>query len=337
MKEEISRSVNEERRKAEVVRGVLGLDEDVSKRPSVMMGVGVHVLPPNIMLKTLKNSSPMLASDIIEPSQDLANPEAALIDITRKRLVAMTQFAHTFAAAIMDWQQAVKVCMEKLKLWALGFARVLGLSVPVQYLVDPSGLDPTISATSQGGGESEAFNAFLALITSHLLPLTSTTLHGKLTTTILTPLSTLLTSTKSPQKLLSSLSSLEPYHTYLLNMPLSAKNRPPQSLLDASRDYVALRSILSRELPQFVSLMERGVDASVKEFVQVQKIWYSDLRGTWRGLWDCLRVDGESLFPDLGTADGGEGTIENWSLRFTEVAVVVSSLKSVRPPPRMTG
>ncbi|KAJ3478427.1 hypothetical protein NLJ89_g12380 [Agrocybe chaxingu] len=131
-----------------------------------------------------------------------------------------------------------------------------------------------------------------------------------------------------PLKLLASMNEQEPYHYHLLTMPVSAKNRPPPSLLAASTNYLALRGQLASELPAYLALMHRGLAVLVRRLAEVQTRWWRDVRDRWAELWEMLRVEGELNV-------GWEETSAVWCARWADVDEVVRGLGIVGLEPHV--
>ncbi|TFK44984.1 hypothetical protein BDQ12DRAFT_44200 [Crucibulum laeve] len=282
--EEVARNVNEGRRRAEVIKDVLS-----SKKKPLNVSVAASV---NLSkMKSLRYGG--------SRAQQLAdgNGEGAQVERMQVELKQIDQFAQTFARNVVDWAKMMSKVMLSLRLWALGFGRVIGLSA------------------EQG---SEAFEAFLAVVEQQLLPL-CVELEGAINERVLKELAKLLTTMNQPLKLLASMDDQEPFHYHLLTMNVSAKNRPPPALLAASTNYLALRGQLAAELPQYLTLLHRGMAIFVRRFADIQTYFWGDVRERWADLWDMLRVEGE-------LNAGHQETINVWMARWGDVDEVMAAL-----------
>ncbi|KAJ6623940.1 hypothetical protein B0H10DRAFT_2213000 [Mycena sp. CBHHK59/15] len=232
------------------------------------------------------------------------NSEAARVDRMAAELARIDVFAQQLSRGAQDWARGADVAARALLAWARSFAAAIGLSATVR---------------------SEAFDAFLATLTSALLP-RSAALLPQLASDLLTPLARLLASAAQPRQLLASMAEHAPLHHHLLTMPLSAKNRPPPALLTASAHYLALRVQLAAELPEYLALLHRGLAALVRRLAALQAAFFADARDAWAGLWDMLRVDGERN-------GGGAETEAVWRARWGDVDQVVKTLNVCQPLP----
>ncbi|KAJ7578277.1 hypothetical protein C8J56DRAFT_797853 [Mycena floridula] len=100
--EEIARNVNEERRRAEVVKGVLL----AKKRPPAIALVKI---------KSIRGARP-------------GNEEAAKVEMMQKELNKIDVFAQQFARNVVDWAKAMTGLVANLRTWAVSFGKVIGLS-----------------------------------------------------------------------------------------------------------------------------------------------------------------------------------------------------------------
>lgn len=295
--EEVARNVNEERRRAEVVKGILTSKKSKSSNLSVAAQVNL-----SRMKSSKKTSMTLEGSD-----------EAVRVERMQEELKRIETFAHELAKHVVDWAKGMTGIVNALRNWAIDFARVIGLT---------------------DEEESEAFNAFYVLICDHLVPSCielETTVDG-----LLKEMSRLLSTTTKPNKLLSSMAEQEPYHHHLLTMNVSQKNRPPPALLEASKNYLALRGQLASELPAFLQLLHRGFSALIRKLANIQAAYWGSIRDQWKELWEMLRVEGEMNA-------GHEETIAVWHGRFADVDEVVAELSIVKtkklqlpPPPRLS-
>ncbi len=116
--------------------------------------------------------------------------------------------------------------------------------------------------------------------------------------------------------------SLEAPHFSLLNLHYS-KSRPPPALIEASQNYLALRSQLNSELPAYLKLFDAGVVRCIRLFARRQTEFWVTVRDQWAKLWNCLRMEGE-------TNAGCEETLRLWWNRYSEVDERVGKLSLLR-------
>jgi hypothetical protein len=280
--EEVARNVNEGRRRAEVVKEVLS----AKKKPVVNVSVNVT------RMKSLRHA-------VGKPGgvgQD-ANGEAAQVARMQGELKRAELFAQQFAKDIVDWAKTMSGVVRTLRVWAISFGKVIGLS------------------PEQG---SEAFDAFMAVVEQQLMPLCSR-LEEDVTGRLMRELAYLLATTDQPRKLLASMNEQEPLHYHLLTMNVSAKNRPAPSLLAASTNYLALRGQLAAELPSYLILLHRGLGLFVRKLATVQAEFWRDIRDRWADLWEMLRVEGEMNA-------GHQETLNVWQARWADVDEIMCAL-----------
>ncbi|KAJ3992198.1 hypothetical protein F5050DRAFT_1580002 [Lentinula boryana] len=256
--EEVARSVNEERRRTEVIKGVLS--GDPKKKISTS----------NITIAASVNLSKMKSLRRAQPS-DSGSIEAAKVEQMEGEFKKIEQFAQQFAKDVVGWSKLMTVVMQNLMIWAVSFGKVIGLS------------------DEQG---SEAFDAFMGLLEQYLAPL-CLKLENVINEKLLKEIALLLATMQQPMKLLDSMNEQEPFHYHLLTMNVTPKNRPPPALLEASTNYLALRGQLSKELPRYLELLHRGIALSVRRLADIQTQFWQDVRDRWGELWEMLRVDGE--------------------------------------------
>jgi len=319
--EEIARNVNEERRRAEVVKDVL-----MSKKsPKPAAGVGVAAQVNLSKMKSLRHggvtAATMRAAALAEAAESTSaanaavtggnrvagvtgSTEAALVEQMQNELRSIELFAQLFAKNVVDWSKMMSHVMVALRVWTLDFGKVIGL------------------AQDQGFG-SEAFDAFLDVVEKQLMPL-AVELEGMINERLLKDMAHLLTTMHKPLKLLASMNDQEPFHYHLLTMPVSAKNRPPPSLLAASTNYLALRGQLAAELPTYLRLLHRGFDGFVLRLAEIQMRFWGHVRERWGVLWEMLRVEGE-------LNAGWEETVDVWRTRWGDVDVVMRSVGILKP------
>lgn len=281
--EEVARNVNEGRRRAEVVKEVL-----TAKKKGVNVGVATSVNLTKI--KSLRHGTkPQNTGD--------TNSEAAQVERLHAELKRIDVFAQQFARNIVDWSKMMRNVIASLRIWAISFGKVIGIS-PAQ--------------------ESEAFDAFMSVVADHLTPL-CTILEERINDKLLKEIAHLLATMNQPLKLLASMAEQEPFHFHLLTMNVSAKNRPPAALLEASTNYLALRGQLAAELPHYITLLHRGFSVFIRKLAEIQAAFWQDTRDNWADLWEMLRVEGEM---NAGHAE----TVGVWKSRWADVDEVMGAL-----------
>ena len=311
--EEIARNVNEERRRAEVVKDVLMSKKGAKSTPGVAVAAQVNLSK----MKNLRHGGAMRPAALAEAadatgivaalnggSRVAGSSEAVQVEQMHTELKRIEAFAQQFARNVVDWSKMMSHVMVALRLWTLDFGKVIGL-VP-----------------DQGFG-SEAFDAFLDVVEKQLMPL-AVELEGTINEKLLKDMAHLLTTMNKPMKLLSSMNDQEPYHYHLLTMPVSAKNRPPPSLLAASTNYLALRGQLAAELPTYLRLLHRGFERFVIRLAEIQTTFWGHVRERWGVLWEMLRVEGE-------LNAGWEETVAVWMTRWGDVDEVMKSVGILKP------
>ena len=315
--EEVARNVNEERRRAEVVKDVLMSKKGGKLNP----GVGVAAQVNLSKMKTLRHGG-MRAIALAEAAESngtspaipggggglvagaTGGAEAILVEQMHTELKRIDAFAQQFAKNVVDWSKMMSHVMVALRVWTINFGKVIGL-------------------TPEQGFGSEAFDAFLDLVEKQLMPL-GVELEGTINERLLKDMAHLLTTMNKPLKLLASMNEQEPYHYHLLTMPVSAKNRPPPSLLAASTNYLALRGQLAAELPTYLRLLHRGFDGFVIRLAEIQTKFWGHVRERWGVLWEMLRVEGE-------LNAGWEETVGVWMTRWRDVDEVMKSIGILKP------
>lgn len=298
--EEIARNVNEGRRRAEVVKDVLA--NKTSKKTSTPVGVAASVNLSKV--KSLRHGGVTAATMRVSQLTEGSASEAAQVDAMQSELKRIEVFAQQFAKNIVDWGKMTANVMLALRGWALSFGKVIGLT-PDQ--------------------NSEAFEAFLSVVTQGLLPLTAD-LDAAINERLLKDMAHLLMTMSQPLKLLASMAEQEPYHYHLLTMPVSQKNRPPPALLAASTNYLALRGQLATELPTYLALLHRGCAVFVRRLADIQTRFWRDVKERWAELWEMLRVEEE-------LNAGWEETCMVWCARWADVDEVVRALGITSPVP----
>ncbi|KAJ3559193.1 hypothetical protein NP233_g11329 [Leucocoprinus birnbaumii] len=286
--EEVAKSVNEDRKRLEVVHNTL-LTKKISSAPR-MAGVSLTAVRPRILDS---DGAPDTGRG---NDQDLE--EVTLVSYLESELHCIETFTHQFAKNIVEWARMTSNVILSLRNWSLSFSKIVGLS--------PS-------------SSSEAFDAYLVVVEKQLMPL-CVDLEAVISQHILKDLAKLLMAMTQPLKLLESMNEQEPYHHHLMNMKVSPKNRPPPSLLSASTNYLALRGQLAAELPTYISLLHQGLKILIHRLAAIQTEFYSRVRDLWAALREMLRSEEEEL------NGGGEETINVWFARWSEVHEVLIGL-----------
>lgn len=327
--EEVARSVNEGRRRVEVVKEVLtaasrknsksgsgsadgagggsnsngnnGKDGSPLKKRSLNVGLAasVNLTKVKSVTRTLK------AKDM--------NEEVIQVEKLYAELKVIQKHAQDWAQHVVEWSKSMHTVIVHLRAWALSFGNVIGLSLR--------------DADGEGGFESEAFDAFLSVVNTGLMPLV-VDLEKKIMVKLLHPVAKLMSTMGEPEKLLASMYEQEPYHYHLLNMPISHKDKSAgkmaPALLEASGNYLALRGQLCAELPTYLKLMHKGLGAAVVELAGIQTEFWGSVRDKWGDLWDMLKVEGEMNA-------GAQETMNVWWMRWEEVDRVMKDLNIVNP------
>lgn len=293
--EQIARGINDSRRRLEVVREVL-TGKPQSSIPALQKK---KLSSGNASLMRMKSMGASLRASRQKAG---SNEEALRVEAYEKRLKECDGFIRELAKRIVAWAQQLRISQEHLRDWAVGFGKTIGISEE---------------------HPSDAFNAFLELINSRLLPLCKE-LDDIIAKEILPSLARLIDSSKAPKKLLEKMHSLKSQHNELLNTNLSSKHRPSPSLLEASQTYQDIRAQLDVELPAYLSLLDRGLVACIMQFARYQTQFWSHVRDEWGTLWDCLRMEGE-------TNAGCEETFRLWWTRYSEVEGAIRKLRVLDP------
>ncbi|KAF8845915.1 hypothetical protein BDN67DRAFT_1872 [Paxillus ammoniavirescens] len=318
--EEVARSVNEDRRRWEVVREVLGgapipnaNGTGKPKKGSSTVNVGVSVAASAHVSRMRSLRGPRI-KDLAENGPD--NAEAVEVARLEGELQKYSAFLDKLAKDVRDWRNAMHTSFVGLRQWGITFGTVLGLTPsPDLPSGDPDEVDPEM--------RSEAYDAFTLLLST--LPELSTALDKNLQLVFVPILCDLKAMIEPPTKLLGAMHSLEPLHVALLHTPYppSKSRRPAQTLLTASQSYLALRSSLSSELPILLRALNRATGLAVRVLAQEQTAFYEAVGERWGELWDALRVEGERC-------GGADETLRVWGERWGEVGVKLSGMKIVR-------
>lgn len=281
--EQVAVRVNEGRRRKEVVEEVLAAGGKKSVNVSAVASVNLGKVK-NLRIKTEKERATLQVEDL------------------EKELKRIEVFAQQFAKDVVDWARSTTKVVGGLRMWSIGFGKVIGLSVDQ---------------------ESEAFEAFLAVVEQQLMPL-CVDLEAILNERLLKEIAHLLKTMNQPYKLLASMHEQEPLHYHYLTMPPASKGRQAHTAMQAaSLNYVALRAQLLEDLPQYLSLLQRGMAVSVRRLADIQMRFWKDVKDKWGELWEMLRVDGELNV-------GYEETINVWGSRWMDVNDTLSSFNIIQ-------
>lgn len=318
--EEVARSVNEDRRRWEVVREVLGSapipttnGAGKSKKGNGTVNVGMGAAA-SAHLSRMKSLRTPKAKDLAENVSDHA--EAVEVARLEGELQRYAAFLDKLAKDVKDWRLSMRQALVALWQWGMTFGAVLGLTPSPSVLLDRSKSADELDAE----GRSEAYDAFTLLLAS--LPGLCADLEQELQKSFIPLLCNLKTMMEPPTKLLHAMHSLEPLHVALLHTPFSQtkSRRPPPTLLTASQSYLALRSALSAELPILLRAMNKATGLAVRIIAKQQSAFYTSVGERWAELWDALRVEGERC-------SGAEETLRVWWDRWAEVEVRLSVMK----------
>ncbi|KAF9235247.1 hypothetical protein BU15DRAFT_89614 [Melanogaster broomeanus] len=252
--EEVARSVNEDRRRWEVVREVLGKSKKGNSTSNVAVGIAASA-----HLGRMRSLRGPKLKDFPENSPD--NAEAVEVARLEGELQKCSAFLDKLAKDVRDWRAATHASLVALRQWGITFGGVLGLK-PSPSALDPD-LPPEDPTDSESEGRSEAYDAFTLLLST--LPGFSTTLEQNLQAAF------------PPTKLLGAMHSLEPLHVALLHTPRT----------------FALRSALSSELPVLLRALNRATGLVVRILANEQTAFYEAVGERWAELWDALKVEGE--------------------------------------------
>lgn len=317
--EEVARSVNEDRRRWEVVREVLGrapiptangTGKSKKGNGTVTVGVGATASAHLSRMKSLRTPK---AKDIAENASD--NAEAVEVARLEGELQRYTAFLDKLAKDVKEWRLSMRHALVALWQWGITFGAVLGLTP------SPSVLDASKSVDDPDAeGRSEAYDAFTLLLAS--LPGLCADLEQELQKSFIPLLCNLKAMMEPPTKLLNAMHSLEPLHVALLHTPYSPSKsrRPAPTLLTASQSYLALRSALSAELPILLRAMNKATGLAVRIIAEQQSVFYASVGERWAELWDALRVEGERC-------GGADETLRVWWERWGEVESQLSVMK----------
>ncbi|KAH7883349.1 hypothetical protein F5I97DRAFT_1939148 [Phlebopus sp. FC_14] len=327
--EEVARSVNEDRRRWEVVREVLGgaplpnANGTTKPKKGTSVNVGVSATASAHLNRMRSLRAPKLR-DLAESEPDSAEAaEVARLEIELQRHAA---FLDKLAKDAMDWRNTMHVALVALRQWGITFGAVLGLT-PSPSALNPDLLpdSPSQQAIDTADPEvrSEAYDAFTLLLST--LPRLSKTLESNLQSTFIPVLCDLKAMLEPPMKLFSAMHALAPLHNALLHTHFAASKsrRPAPALLTASQSYLALRSALAAELPTLFSAMNRATGYAIRMLAREQATFYLAVNERWADLWDALRVEGERC-------GGSDETLRVWWERWSAVEDRLKGMRIIK-------
>ncbi|TFK50719.1 hypothetical protein OE88DRAFT_1735481 [Heliocybe sulcata] len=306
--EEVARSVNENRRRWEIVKEVLdegkkneGAGESTVKRDKKKPGSVPLSVAASVKLGRMRSLSRKVSygkgsvnapPGVKEDPEEEANEEAEAVAAYESDLRALDKFVKTFAKASMEWATSTKTYYTRLLYWSRTFGRVIGV-------VDEN----------DEGGRSQAFDAFVGVSADHVIPICEG-VEKRIEDHLVPQLVKLTGTMNGPKKLLEAMHTLEPLHLSLLHRTYGGSGaRPAPALLEASQSYVAIRGQLAEELPNYLELVEKGVRGCVGLFVSWQEDFWRDTKHVWCDLWDALREDGEELNGQVQLVRGEYGEV----------------------------
>jgi hypothetical protein len=321
--EEVARSVNEDRRRREVVREVLGgapiptangTGKSKKGNGTVNVGMGAAASAHLSRMKSLRGPK---AKDIVENPSD--NAEAIEVARLEGELQRYAAFLDRLAKDVKDWRLSMRQALVALWQWGITFGAVLGLTPSPSSALDAS--KPADDPEPEG--RSEAYDAFTMLLAT--LPGLCADFEQELQKSFIPLLCNLKAMMEPPTKLLNAMHSLEPLHAALLHTPFSPtkSRRPAPTLLTASQSYLALRSALSAELPILLRAMNKATGLAVRMVAEQQAAFYASVGERWAELWDALRVEGERC-------GGAEETLRVWWERWGDVEARLSVMRVTR-------
>jgi hypothetical protein len=301
----VAQGVNEGRRRREVVKEVLTGGKGTPESSTPSLNGTASGLKPKKGLTIGVAASVKLGLRNATKSREGAdgNEEKGQVEKMEAELKRCENFIRKFAKETVDWTHKVKHLMVSLYAWSDAFGRVIGISA---------------------GSVSEAFDAFRMVLRAQIIPVCND-LETVVQERLLPQLSLLVETTNDPTRLLEAMHTLEPLHYGLLNLDVS-KSRPPASLLEASQSYVALRGQLFAELPQYLTLLHKGIAAAIVQLSAWQTAFYKDTHTHWGELWDALRVEEDSCI------SSAPETVRIWWERFYIIDEGLSELGILRRP-----
>ncbi|KAG8220518.1 hypothetical protein J3R82DRAFT_3221 [Butyriboletus roseoflavus] len=320
--EEVARSVNEDRRRWEVVREVLGgapvpsangTGKSKKGNGTVHVGMGAAASAHLSRMKSLRGHK---TKDIVENLSD--NAEALEVARLEGELQRYAAFLDKLAKDVKDWRLSMRHALVALWQWGITFGAVLGLTPSPSVLEASNSVDEL-----DAEGRSEAYDAFTVLLAG--LPSLCADLEQELQKSFIPLLCNLKAMMEPPTKLLNAMHSLEPLHVTLLHTPFSPtkSRRPAPTLLTASQSYLALRSALSAEMPILLRAMNKATGLAVRIIAERQGAFYASIGERWAELWDALRVEGERC-------GGSEETLRVWWERWGDVDAQLSTMRVTR-------
>ncbi|KAG8927188.1 hypothetical protein FRC02_008415 [Tulasnella sp. 418] len=306
--EEVARTVNEGRRRWEVVKAVLARNSgDAKGSKDSASSASNGLAPPRPKVGRMRSFRSKVKPSVADSDSEKAKDE---MEEWEKRLKECEMACKELAKGSLQWCRDVQFCFKKLKAWNACFGNVVGL----------------------GEHGVEAVGAFGKVVSG--LQTLWTDLDNTLQTVLLPQLSKLIGSLSSPQILLAHMHTLYHSHVTLLNTPYN-KSRPPNTLLEASQDFLALRATLREELPLFFFMFEKGLGLILVEFSRWQGRLYREVKDRWMQFWVALAIDDGDANPEgviSGIGSGAAETVGIWRERFEEVEEILMSFKTMKRP-----
>ncbi|OCH92067.1 Dbl homology domain-containing protein [Obba rivulosa] len=244
----------------------------------------------------------MRAGSSSSQSDEGADEEAAQVKRFSEELHKLDQFMRDFAIRAVEWTNSVHKLMQELQAWALSLERVIWMD---------------------DGPESEIYVAFLEIINSNIPSICDLLIRE--VRVLLNQLCRLSVSAAAPSRLLEVMRTLAPLHYSCLGLK-GWTFRPPPQLLDSSRSYVALRTQLATELPQYLQILNKGALFAIQHFMRSQRSFYDQTGAIWCHFWK----DGIAREDDLPL--GMPHLVDGWSTRWNQADNALRQLRIVHPP-----
>ncbi|KAI5988222.1 hypothetical protein EDD15DRAFT_2371655 [Pisolithus albus] len=308
--EDVARSVNEERRRWEVVREVLGdtsfpNTNRKSKKGSNGVSVGIP-MTGTVHLGRMKTLRPSKTREIAETGID--NAEAVEVARLESELQRYATFFDKLARDVREWRDGMQVTL---------FATA-SMGYYVWCCFGGQAID-----TADPEVRSEAYDAFTGLLSS--LPPLCDTFDERLRESFIPVLCELKVMLEPPKKLLSAMHALAPLHNALLHAPFSPVQGSATRTSPANCFAIISRAPLGAccGTPVAPVSMNRATALAIRILADEQANLYAMIADQWAELWDALRVEGERC-------GGSEETLRVWWERWSEVEERLPKLKITR-------
>ncbi|KDQ56300.1 hypothetical protein JAAARDRAFT_307819 [Jaapia argillacea MUCL 33604] len=274
------------------IRGSIGAKGEVERSSALV---------DNAYAKCL--SGPLTLRNAIDEDSFIASLE--------KTLLRTEALIRTLEERIRDLAVTVRTLYERLLAWSICFGKLVGVC----------GVD------GQSEVISEAFDAYLEVVRDELLSFCQA-METDVQKRLFLQLARLSESATSPLGLLNSLQSSKSTHYATVNR----KYLPSFAPLPSTTSYITLRSQLVAELPQYIALLEKGVRYVWCDFIKLQRGFWKRVVGSWRDLWDSLRIEGERLLVGPGGVERMDSveTVARWWNRWVQVDEITASLGIVK-------